>query len=119
MRRVLAIIVVSLCIVIAFLAEIPQLVDQRMNKVLVRPPYSASDKAFALHSQLTIADLHADSLLWGRDLLERGIDGHVDIPRLADGNVTLQVFSLPTKSPRGLNIERNEDKSDTISRLWE
>ena len=114
MRRVLVIIVVSLCIVIAFLAEIPQLVDQRMNKVLVRPPYSASDKAFALHSQLTIADLHADSLLWGRDLLERGIDGHVDIPRLADGNVTLQVFSLPTKSPRGLNIERNEDKSDTI-----
>ena len=114
MRRVLAIIVVSLCIVIAFLAEIPQLVDQRMNKVLVRPPYSASDKAFALHSQLTIADLHADSLLWGRDLLERGIDGHVDIPRLADGNVTLQVFSLPTKSPRGLNIEHNEDKSDTI-----
>ena len=64
--------------------------------------------------RLTIADLHADSLLWGRDLLERGTYGHLDIPRLADGNVALQVFSLPTKSPHGLNIESNEDKNDDI-----
>jgi membrane dipeptidase len=58
--------------------------------------------------------LHADSLLWGRDLLERGAYGQVDIPRLADGNVALQVFSLPTKSPHGLNIESNDDQSDNI-----
>jgi len=113
-RRSLAIFIGVLCILAAFLAEIPGLVDRRENKVLVKPPYSASDKAFALHSQLTIVDLHADSLLWGRDLLERDTDGHVDIPRLNDGNVSLQIFSLPTKSPRGLNIERNDDKSDTI-----
>ena len=114
MRRGLAIFIVALCILAAFLAEIPGLVDEHENKVLVKPPYSASDKAFALHSQLTIVDLHADSLLWGRDLLERDTDGHVDIPRLSDGNVSLQIFSLPTKSPWGLNIERNDDKSDTI-----
>ena len=114
MRRVVAIVVVALCIVIAFLTQLPELVDQRQNKVLAKPPYAAPDKAFALHTQLTIADLHADSLLWGRDLLERDTDGHVDIPRLADGNVALQVFSLPTKSPWGLNIESNDDKSDTI-----
>jgi len=113
-RRRLAISVVALCIVAAFLAEIPGLVDEYENRVLAKPPYSASDKAFALHSQLTIVDLHADSLLWGRDLLERDTDGHVDIPRLSDGNVSLQIFSLPTKSPWGLNIERNDDKSDTI-----
>jgi membrane dipeptidase len=116
-RRVLTIIVVGLCIVIAFLAEIPQLVDQHENKVLAKPPYTASDKATALHAKLTIVDLHADSLLWGRDLLERDTEGHVDVPRLADGNVALQVFSLPTKSPRGLNIEHNDDKSDTITWL--
>jgi microsomal dipeptidase-like Zn-dependent dipeptidase len=52
--------------------------------------------------------------LWGRDLLGRNANGHVDIPRLADGNVALQVFSLPTKSPHGLNIERNDDNSDDI-----
>jgi membrane dipeptidase len=70
-----------------------------------------------LHKELSVVDLHADSLLWGRDLLDRGADGHVDIPRLADGNVALQVFSLPTKSPRGLNIESNDDQSDDISLL--
>jgi len=52
--------------------------------------------------------------LWGRDLLQRSAYGHVDIPRLAAGNVTLQVFSLPTKSPHGVNIESNEDKNDDI-----
>lgn len=114
MRRVVLLILVVVGIAAAFLAEIPQLVDQRENKVWAKPPYTATDKAFALHRQLIIADLHADSLLWGRDLLERDTDGHIDIPRMADGNVALQIFSLPTKSPRGLNIERNEDNSDTI-----
>jgi microsomal dipeptidase-like Zn-dependent dipeptidase len=100
--------------VVAFFMEIPRLVDEGFNKLVKKPPYAASERALNLHKQLTIADLHADSLLWGRDLLERGTDGHVDIPRLADGNVALQVFSLPTKSPRGLNIESNDDKSDQI-----
>ncbi len=117
MRRVVLIVLVVLAIAYAFVAELPELVDQRQNKVLAKPPYTASDKAFALHRQLTVVDLHADSLLWGRDLLERDTVGHVDIPRLADGNVALQVFSLPTKSPRGLNIERNDDKSDNITLL--
>ena len=39
------------------------------------PPYAASERARALHETLTVADLHADSLLWGRDLLERGDAG--------------------------------------------
>jgi len=99
---------------VAFLVTIPRLVDEDQNKVVNKPPYTASQRAFNLHKQLTIADLHADSLLWGRDLLDRGTYGHVDIPRLADGNVALQVFSLPTKSPHGLNIESNEDKNDDI-----
>jgi membrane dipeptidase len=113
-RRSVQIILPILCIVVAFFLTIPRLVDEQQNKVLKKPPYSASQRALGLHKELTIADLHADSLLWGRDLLERGDYGLVDIPRLADGNVALQVFSLPTKSPPGLNIESNEDKSDDI-----
>ncbi len=103
-----------LCIVLVFFLTIPRLVDEDQNKVVKKPPYAASARALHLHQQLTIADLHADSLLWGRDLLERGTYGHVDIPRLADGNVALQVFSVPTKSPAGLNIESNGDKNDEI-----
>jgi microsomal dipeptidase-like Zn-dependent dipeptidase len=63
---------------------------------------------------LFIADLHADSLLWDRDLLERGSRGHVDLPRLRDGNVALQAFTIVSKVPRGLNIESNDDSSDQI-----
>lgn len=113
-RRSLQFAVLILCIAAACFTEIPRFLDRDFNKLVKKPPYSASEKAFDLHKQLTIIDLHADSLLWGRDLLERSQDGHVDIPRLADGNVTLQVFSLPTKTPRGLNIESNDDKTDSI-----
>jgi membrane dipeptidase len=113
-KRWVSIFLLVLCIAVAFFTQIPRLVDESENKVVAKAPYRATDRALALHKRLTIADLHADSLLWGRDLLERGSDGHVDIPRLADGNVALQIFSLPTKSPHGLNIESNEDKSDDI-----
>jgi membrane dipeptidase len=113
-RRSLQIAVVVAGIAAAFFFTIPQLVDEAQNKVLKKPPYAASERARNLHQQLAVVDLHADSLLWGRDLLERGADGQVDIPRLADGNVALQVFSLPTQSPRGLNIDSNDDRSDNI-----
>ncbi len=113
-RRSVQITLFVLGIVVVFFLTIPRLVDENQNKVVKKPPYAASERALHLHKQLTIADLHADSLLWGRDLLERSTYGHVDIPRLADGNVALQVFSLPTKSPAGLNIESNRDKNDEI-----
>jgi microsomal dipeptidase-like Zn-dependent dipeptidase len=74
-------------------------------------------RAAALHARLTVVDLHADSLLWGRDLLARGTRGHVDVPRLVAGNVALQGFTIVTKVPRGLNIERNDDRSDQVRLL--
>jgi microsomal dipeptidase-like Zn-dependent dipeptidase len=113
-RRTVQITLLVLCIAAAFFVEIPRLVDENQNKLVKKPPYTAPERALNLHKELTIADLHADSLLWGRNLLERSTYGQVDIPRLADGNVALQVFSLPTKSPHGLNIESNEDKNDDI-----
>ena len=115
-RKLVPVILVALCFVAMVLFRAPRLVDERENKVLTRSGYAASvsDKARELHRDLEIVDLHADSLLWGRDLLRRSWYGHVDIPRLATGNVALQVFSLPTKSPHGLNIESNDDKSDDI-----
>jgi membrane dipeptidase len=78
------------------------------------PPYRASDRARALHETLWVADLHADSLLWGRDLLERGTRGQVDVPRMREGNVALQVLAASTKTPRHLNLERNDDRSDDV-----
>ncbi len=116
-RRLLQIALLVLIILVSVIISIPRLVEESQNKVLHSPPYPASVQALRLHQQLTIADLHADSLLWGRDLLESSSYGQVDIPRLADGNVALQIFSLPTKSPHGLNIESNDDKTDDITAL--
>jgi len=89
--------------------------ERRLNVVGRPGPYFVSPAASDLHERLTVVDLHADSLLWGRDLLVRADRGHVDIPRLIEGNVALQVFAVPTKVPRHLNIERNDDRSDDIA----
>lgn len=67
-----------------------------------------SPRARSLHAASLVADLHADSLLFERDLLERGRHGHVDLPRLREGGVGLQVFAVPTVVPLGANIDRTE-----------
>jgi microsomal dipeptidase-like Zn-dependent dipeptidase len=70
-------------------------------------PFAISPGARALHAELRVVDLHADPLLWPRDLLERADHGQVDVPRLVEGRVALQVFGVATQSPLGLNFERN------------
>jgi microsomal dipeptidase-like Zn-dependent dipeptidase len=91
--------------------------ERRLNGIAAAPPYEASERARELHARSTVVDLHADPLLWGRDLLVRGTRGHIDVPRLLDGNVAVQVFGVATKSPRHLNIERNDDRSDDVTAL--
>jgi microsomal dipeptidase-like Zn-dependent dipeptidase len=61
--------------------------------------------------------LHADTLLWPRNMLERADHGHVDVPRLIEGNVALQAFFVVTKMPRGINYDRNKGDSDLITPL--
>jgi microsomal dipeptidase-like Zn-dependent dipeptidase len=100
--------------VAALLALGPQLAERRINRVTVPPPYTASLRARQLHDTLFVADLHADSLLWNRDLLAAASYGHVDVPRLAAGGVALQVFGVVTKVPSGLNYERNDVQSGDI-----
>jgi membrane dipeptidase len=117
MKRLLQWLLLILVIVGTAFFVVPGIVESRMNKVLNPPPYKASAAAEALHKNLIVADLHADSLLWKRDLLEHGSRGHVDVPRLAQGNVAIQAFTLVTTSPRGLNIYKNSDDTDQIRLL--
>jgi membrane dipeptidase len=123
MKRLLQWLLLILVIVGTAFFVVPGIVESRMNKVLNPPPYKASAAAEALHKNLIVADLHADSLLWKRDLLEHGSRGQVDVPRLAQGNVAIQAFTLVTTSPRGLNIYKNSDDTDqikllAIAQLW-
>jgi microsomal dipeptidase-like Zn-dependent dipeptidase len=89
--------------------------ERRLCTVADPGPYVLTAAVADLHERLTIVDLHADSLIWGRDLLRRADRGHVDVPRLAEGNVAVQVFAVATKVPRNLNIEANDDQSDDVT----
>jgi len=111
--------VILLLLAGAFFFVAPGQLEKRLNVTLNPPPYLASERAVELHRKLLVADLHADSLLWDRNLLERGARGHVDVPRLIDGNVALQAFTVVTKTPYvwKMNIESNDDKTDNITIL--
>ncbi len=96
-----------------FWGVLPWVVDGRKNAEIPHSPYPVSDEAMALHKTLTIADLHADSMLWSRDCLDRHDYGLVDLPRLNDGNVAIQVFGLVTQVPPyrpGIGGDPNDDQ---------
>jgi microsomal dipeptidase-like Zn-dependent dipeptidase len=118
MKRIVAPLAIILILVpAAFFVFAPRLVEQSMNKIAGPGTWPVSDAAAALHKRLTIVDLHADTLLWKRDLTQPSDIGHVDLDRLEAGNVALQVFSSVTKTPRGQNYEGNSDKTDNITLL--
>lgn len=104
--------------IVAFLTFGPAYVEKSRNLVAAHDPYPVSDTARALHDGLIIGDWHADPLLWKRDLTKRGTRGQVDIPRLIEGNVAVQVFTAVTKSPAGQNYDENtSDAMDNITLL--
>lgn len=108
------------CGLAAFFILAPAYVERSMNPVTMpQDGWPVSDQAMSLHQSLTIGDLHADSLLWDRDLLQQVDRGHTDIPRLLEGNMAVQVFTTVTKSPRGQNYDHNSsDAGDNITPLF-
>ncbi|TMA32992.1 MAG: peptidase M19, partial [Deltaproteobacteria bacterium] len=66
MTRWLTVLAVAIGVLTALLL-LPRLVDLRLNRVLQKPPYAAPQWARELARGAV--DLHADPLLWGRDLL--------------------------------------------------
>ena len=108
----------ALLLVTGFFTLAPQWVDRSSNVVAGGAGPAPSAKTLALHQQLIIGDLHADSALWGRNLLTRHTWGQVDLPRLIEGGAALQMFTTVTKSPRGQNYDRNaSDAADNITLL--
>jgi len=103
----------SLFVVLA----LPGLIEGAINRIDPRPGAAPGPAAQRLHDEIGVVDLHADPLLWKRDLLTRSDRGHVDLPRLQEGGVALQIFAAVTKSPRGQNYERNDGGSDNLTAL--
>lgn len=119
MKKVIGFSLLAVLAIAAFVffAFGPRWIEQSMNQVDGEPLIAVSDEARALHASLTVVDLHSDTLLWNRNLTDRATRGHVDLPRLQDGKVALQVFSSVTKTPRGQNYDANDGDSDNITPL--
>ena len=118
LSRLLSLILALLVIAfVGFFTVGGSLADWRENKVMDTTLAPASDAARALHARLTVVDLHADALLWPRSLIKRSSRGHVDVPRLIEGHVAVQVLSAVTKVPPGLNYEKNSGDKDRIGLL--
>lgn len=101
---------------IAFFTLAPGMVERSMNRV-VAIPLRITPRAEALQARLDVADMHADTLLWQRDLLTASDRGQVDLPRLQRGRYALQVFSSVTKTPKHQNYDANGADSDNITLL--
>lgn len=115
LMTIFALVVLGL---IGFWTLAPAIVEKGRNAVAEHAPYPVSAEAKTLHERLIVGDWHADSLLWKRDLLERGTRGQVDVPRLLEGGVAVQVFTAVTKSPAGQNYDENSsDAFDNITLL--
>lgn len=91
-------------------SPIADYVDRRLNPVTSSSSQPVSEEHRALHRRMFVVDLHADTLMWNRDLLVRGQWGHVDVPRLLEGGVNLQVFTVVTKTPPERHTRSSPDR---------
>lgn len=96
---------------------VPRFFIASENPFIQKPPYHVGAAAEKLHGKLFVADMHADSLMQKRDLMKWKKYGHVDIPRMRQGNVALQIFTAVTKVPSGQNYDKNAGDSDLITVL--
>jgi microsomal dipeptidase-like Zn-dependent dipeptidase len=118
MRRwLIVVLALLLAAATAFFALAPAMIERDLNKIDGKPLPTVSERAKALHRTLTIVDLHSDTLLWKRSILDRATRGHMDLPRLEEGNVALQVLASTTKSPKGQNYDANGADTDNITSL--
>lgn len=102
----------------AFYFVVPIVLDNVINRVERQSRGPISEAARVFHETLNVADLHADSLLWRRDLtLEQG-RGHLDVPRMLKGNMALQVFTTVTRFPASSSYQENSSEAfDAITLL--
>ena len=116
-RALVALLAVVALAAVAGFAFGPGIVENGMNRISDDPRPDVGQETSALHDDLLIVDMHSDTLMWDRDLLGSTDRGHMDLSRLEEGNVTLQVFSSVSKSPKDQNYDSNSDETDNITLL--
>ena len=111
----------AIVLLLYFLATfiVSPILDKQMNLVEYSDPRQLGAEAKELYKSLEfIADLHCDALLWDRDLTKKLDYAHLDFPRMQQANMSLQAFTIVTKSPKGQNFKQNSaDAFDKITML--
>lgn len=119
MKKVLTIAFIAFAALLALLRSgvVVRLVEPRVNRVSSDFKPKATEQSRAVHQTLPVVDLHADPLLWGRELNVESDHGGVDVPRMLRGNVALQVFGVVTRTPITQNMIINPDLVNMVSLL--
>jgi microsomal dipeptidase-like Zn-dependent dipeptidase len=109
LRRATALVCVSagIAAILAGCELIANEADKRLNGLADTPLPTTEENAY--NRQFMIIDLHADTLMWRRGLADRAPTvtengkakpiGQVDLQRMVEGNVGLQVLTMPTRVP--------------------
>ncbi|MCA1619956.1 MAG: dipeptidase [Acidobacteria bacterium] len=119
MKRRLPLVLLALLVLcaLAFFTVAPAVAEWVLNGTHPRGAHHVSERARSLHAALFVADMHADTLLWDRDVLARSSRGHVDVPRLAEGGVALQFFTVVTRAPFFANYDSNREGWNGVTAL--
>ncbi len=117
MPRAKIVYCVSLILLLGVWITLGRNVERFVNLVEAVPLPGVGPVARALHDSAFVVDLHADTTLLGRDFTRRSKLGHVDIPRLVEGGVGLQFFTVPTRVPLGFNINATDAEAPDLLRL--
>lgn len=114
-KKILIGVIVLLAVTFFALRWLATYNDRAMNSITLSTSELTTDPFY--ETLPFIADLHCDMLLWNRNFFGLHKYGHVDLPRMQKANVAFQAFTIVSKVPKGINIERNDDKTDQIALL--
>ncbi|MBW2286672.1 MAG: dipeptidase [Deltaproteobacteria bacterium] len=110
--RLLIVVAAGVALFFWFGANLERFVN-RVDAVVLP---GVTEEALRIHDESLVVDLHADSLLFDRDLSVRSDIGHVDLPRLREGGVALQMFTAATRMPFTFDIhEVDANGSDILT----
>ena len=118
MKKIILLLIILFMLYWIGTMTVPAIIEKGNNPVKQKAPFEVSKEAMDLFNSLDfVADLHCDALLWGRDLTQKSDFGHVDFPRMQEGNVALQVFTIVSKSPNVQNMDLNNTNAQDIITL--
>jgi hypothetical protein len=111
MKNLLAMAVVLGCLLLLARLIGPSILDRSQNHTLNPGPYRVSAEAAALQHTAGGRFAHC----FGAATSSRpAMKDTLTCPRLVDGNVGIQGFTVFSTVPRGINIDRNEDTTDLV-----